>query len=113
MTVSTAAESLGVKPEVAYALVRLGLFESELVQVGRRQAQGISTSAVLAFRSSYVLAAELARGCGRSSRALIEALASDGVEPVAGPAQGTCRQVVYRRRQGQLVDDLKIMLASM
>jgi len=97
MTVSAAAESLGVKQEVAYALVRLGLLESELVQAGRRQAQGISTSAVLAFRSSYVLAAELARGCGRSSRALIEALASDGVEPVAGPAQGTCRQVVYRR----------------
>ena len=91
------AVRLGVKQEVAYALVNLGLLETEIYTCGRRQAQGVNVRALATFHETYVFAVDLAKSLGRSPRAVIAALASDGIEPVASPTIGNCRQTLYRR----------------
>jgi hypothetical protein len=89
---------LGVKQEVAYALANLGLLEVEMYTCGRRQAQGVSTRSLERFDTDYILAANLAKSLGRSSRAVIKALTDDAIEPIAGPTLGNCRQTVYLRK---------------
>lgn len=91
------AVRLGVKQEVAYALVNLGLLETEISHLrsatgSRRQSESTAT-----FHETYVFAVDLAKSLGRSPRAVIAALASDGIEPVASPTIGNCRQTLYRR----------------
>lgn len=91
------AARIGVKQEVAYALATLGLLEVETYTSGRRQAQGVSLKNLEKFLSTYVLAADLAKSLGRSPRAVIAALSAEGIDPVAGPSQGNCRQTIYLR----------------
>lgn len=91
------AERLGVKQEVIYALIRIGLLEEEERRDSRRKAAVISTSALDQFNTTYVFATEVARSINQSPRAVIRALLEDGIEPVAGPSLGNCRQVVYAR----------------
>lgn len=97
------AVRLGVKQEVAYALANLGLLEVEIYTCGRRQAQGVSTRSLERFHANYVLAANVAKSLGRSSRAVIKALTDDAIEPIAGPALGNCRQTVYLRKDLETV----------
>jgi len=98
LPIPSVAVQLGVKQEVAYALVKLGLLKVEIDTFGRRQAQGVSTRALEIFHTDYVLAANLAKSLGRSSRAVIKALTDDAIEPIAGPTLGNCRQTVYLRK---------------
>lgn len=97
MSVVQASEHLGVKQEVAYALIRLGLLEADETRLGRRTVTTLSTEQVQRFHSNYVLASELARACGRSPKAVVAALAAEGVTEIAGPNRGNCRQVVFAR----------------
>ncbi len=97
------AVRLGVKQEVAYALVNLGLLEVEIYTCGRRQAQGVSARSLEKFHTDYVLVANVAKSLGRSSRAVIKALTDDVIEPIAGPALGNCRQTVYLRKDLETV----------
>jgi hypothetical protein len=97
LSVPLAAERLGVKQEVAYALIRAGLLVAEQRCHGRRSAAAVSDASIDLFNATYVFATELARSLGRSPRAVVQALAEDKVEPVAGPSLGNCRQVVYAR----------------
>lgn len=97
LSIPEVANRLGVKQEVAYALAPLGLLEVEMYICGRRQAQGVSIRSLEKFHSVYVLATNVAKSFGRSPRAVITALTADGIEPVAGPALGNCRQTVYLR----------------
>lgn len=98
LSIPDVADRLGVKQEVAYALANLGLLEIEMYTCGRRQAQGVSTTSLEKFLTSYVLAADIAKSLHRSSRVVIAALSADGIEPVAGPALGNCRQTIYLRK---------------
>lgn len=98
LSVPLAAERLGVKQEVGYALVRAGLLVAEHRSRGRRSAAVVSDASIDLFNATYIFATELARSLGRSPRAVVQALAEEKVEPVAGPSQGNCRQVVYARR---------------
>lgn len=97
MSVVQASEHLGVKQEVAYALIRLGLLEADETRMGRRTVATLSTEQVQRFLSNYVFASELARACGRSPKAVVAALAAEDVTEVAGPNLGNCRQVVFAR----------------
>ncbi len=97
------AVRLGVKQEVAYTLTNLGLLEVEMYTCGRRQAQGVSPRSLEKFHTVYVLAANVAKSLGRSSRAVIKALTDDAIEPIAGPALGNCRQTVYLRKDLETV----------
>ena len=98
LSIPDVADRLGVKQEVAYALANLGLLEIEMYTCGRRQARGVSTTSLEKFLTSYVLAADIAKSLHRSSRVVIAALSADGIEPVAGPALGNCRQTIYLRK---------------
>lgn len=97
------AVRLGVKQEVAYTLANLGLLEVEIYTCGRRQAQGVSPRSLEKFHTIYVLAANVAKSLGRSSRAVIKAFTDDAIEPIAGPALGNCRQTVYLRKDLETV----------
>jgi len=98
MSVVQAAEHLGVKQEVAYALIRLGLLAAEEVRMDRRTAAIVSAEQLQRFRKDFVFAAELARTCGRSPKAVVAALAAEGVTEIVGPNLGNCRQVVFARK---------------
>lgn len=97
LSIPAVADRLGVKQEVAYALATLGLLETEMYTCGRRQAQGVKVRALVTFHETYVFAVDLAKSLGRSPRAVIAALASDGIEPVVGSTIGNCRQTLYLR----------------
>ncbi|MBW7834607.1 MAG: hypothetical protein H3C29_15495 [Simplicispira suum] len=103
LSIPDVADRLGVKQEVAYALANLGLLEIEMYTCGRRQARGISTTSLEKFLACYVLASNVAKSLGRAPRAVITALTADGIEPVAGPALGNCRQTVYLRKDLELI----------
>jgi len=97
MSVVQASEHLGVKQEVAYALIRLGLLEADETRMGRRIVATLSADQLQRFHSNCVFASELARACGRSPKAVVAALAAEGVIEIAGPNRGNCRQVVFAR----------------
>lgn len=92
-----AAERLGVKQEVVYALIRAGLLVAEQQSDGRRKAAFISESSLSLFCATYIFATEIARSLRTSPKAVAHALSSEGIKPVAGPSLGNCRQVVYAR----------------
>lgn len=97
LSVPVAAEWLGVKQEVAYALIRLGLLHAEERAQGRRTAACVDVEALKLFQATYVFATELAKACGRSPKAIVAALTAEGIDAAAGPGHGTCRQAVYAR----------------
>lgn len=104
MTIPTAAQYLGVKQEVGYALARLSLLETSLTVFGRRIARGVSAGSLKQFETEYVFAAALAQLKGCSSAAIADALKSKGIEPVASRTIGNCRQIVYRRADLRCVE---------
>lgn len=104
MSVVQASEHLGVKQEVAYALIRLGLLEADETRLGRRTVATLSAEQLQRFHSNYVLASELARACGRSPKAVVAALVAEGITEIAGPNRGNCRQVVFARADVESVE---------
>jgi len=59
MSVSDAAKELGVKEEVAYALVRHGRLHSDTAQCSRRSAQIVGPAAIQYFKRNYILFPEV------------------------------------------------------
>ena len=109
MSVTNAAKMLGVKAEVAYALVRLGRLRSETVQCSRRTAQVVSHGAVQHFNRNYILAPEIALALNVSVVNVLDLLRERGFLPIAGPnlSHVLCRQYVWRRCK-----QLKIYMAQ-
>lgn len=109
MSVAEAAKMLGVKEEVAYALVRLGRLRSETVQCSRRSAQVVSLRTVQHFKQNYIFAPEVALILKISVVNVIDLLQGRGFPPVVGPnlSHALCRQYVWRRSK-----QLKIYLAQ-
>lgn len=109
MSVAEAAKMLGVKEEVAYALVRLGRLRSETVQCSRRPAQVVSLGAVQHFKRNYILAPEVALNLKISVVNVLDLLQGRCFFPVVGPniSHALCRQYVWRRSK-----QLKIYLAQ-
>lgn len=90
LSVDQAAKVLGVKQQVAYALVH-----SELIRTDRLQKPiQIGRDELDTFQREYVSLAELARERRISSRRLLLELK---VAPVSGPAVDGCRQYFFRR----------------
>lgn len=90
LSVDQAAKILGVKQQVAYALVHSGLIPTDRlqkpIQIGRDELE--------TFQREYVSLAELARERRISSRRLLLELK---VAPVSGPAIDGCRQYFFWR----------------
>ncbi|OGB35321.1 MAG: hypothetical protein A3F78_11765 [Burkholderiales bacterium RIFCSPLOWO2_12_FULL_61_40] len=97
LTIPEVSLRIGVKQEVAYALVRIGLLQTAMRKIGRRTEQRVPTDALKNFERQYVFGRDIAQTLGRSSRSITAFLASEGVEPIAGPAINKCRQILFER----------------
>ena len=99
LSVSDVALQLGVKPEVAYALVRAKLLPATADSAGRRVAQWVDIHALSAFQEQYILGTELAALARTSPKQMAQRLKACGIQPIAGPgpARTSCRQYVWRR----------------
>jgi len=100
MSVTQAAQALGIKQEVAYSLVRLGLLRAEAASHANRRSQIVSAASLNSFRRSYVFGPELAALLDADPRGLSKKLKSQGLKPVAGPTlpDALCRQYVWQRK---------------
>lgn len=107
ITVGKAAALLGVKEEVAYAMVRLGILWSTSVRRGRCTVLMVKPTAIERFRRKYILGPELAVFLGMSPKHTTHHLWMNGFRPVAGPSivKSPCRQYVWPRSK-KLVDYL-------
>ncbi|NWD74045.1 TniQ family protein [Pseudomonas gingeri] len=112
ISVAKAAALLGVKEEVAYAMVRLGILWSTSVRRGRGTLQLVKPAAIERFRRRYILGPELAVFLGMSPKHITHHLWTNGFRPVAGPSivNSPCRQYVWPRSK-KLVDYLSWKLA--
>lgn len=91
LSVDQAAKSLGIKQQVAYDLVRLGLLASTKHQkLGHR----VTTAQLAQFQTTFVSLADCARTVARSPRTMLTSLA---VVPVCGPVVDGTRQYFFRR----------------
>lgn len=103
ISIDAAARLLGVKQQVAYHLVKVKALGSEILGQGG-SIRRIPTTAIEAFRKTYVSLAQIARNRNTSPRA---ALASLAVRPAIGPTIDGCRQYFFLRsdldlaREGQ------------
>lgn len=90
LSVDQAARALGVKQQVAYALVHTGLIRTDRrqkpIQIGRE--------ALESFQREYVSLAELVGTRRTSSRRMLLELEA---VPVCGPSIDGCRQYFFRR----------------
>lgn len=90
-SVDAAARVLGIKQQVAYDLVHLGVLRSTNAgALGRR----VSVHDIERFQTTYVSLASLASEARRSPRALLAELSAS---PVCGPTINGARQYFYRR----------------
>ncbi|MGX1182964.1 hypothetical protein AB7M29_000643 [Pseudomonas sp. F-14 TE3623] len=107
ITVGKAAALLGVKEEVGYAMVRLGILWSTSVRKGRSTVLMVKPAAIEKFRRKYILGPELAVFLGMSPKHTTHHLWMNGFRPVAGPSivKAPCRQYVWPRSK-KLVDYL-------
>lgn len=98
-SIGEAAKILGVKEEVAYALVRGGQLGSETVQCSRRSAQLVSNKSIEHFQRNYILAPEIGRVLKMSTISVRHYLRKWGFSPIVGPSllRVQCRQNVWRR----------------
>lgn len=92
MSITVAARTLGIKEQVAYALVRSNLLQAHVSP--RTHSYQISHSAILEFQSTYVAATEVAQALGTSPKALLSQIS---IQPVSGPTINDCRQYFFKR----------------
>ena len=91
LSVDEAARLLGVKQQVAYQLVNIGLLKSvKQYSAGQR----INKSSVEDFKRSYISLAEIAIQQEMSPRATLKMIK---VKPVCSPDLGGCRQYFFKR----------------
>lgn len=100
-TVPEAASELGLKQEVAYHLVKLGLLKSETHTIGKRVATVLRKEHLSQFQISYFSASQMAREWAVSSRFLVAKLAFENLTPVTGPGIDSGRQYFF------LTEDLR------
>lgn len=107
VSVGKAAVLLGLKEEVAYSFVRLGLLWSTSVKRGRCTQQMVKPDAIDRFRRRYILGPEIAVYLGMSPKDSLKHLWEIRIRPIAGPTilTAACRQYVWARSK-KLVDYL-------
>lgn len=98
ITIPQAAIELGIKQQVAYDLVRVGLLQSEYT-VTKNAIRVIPPSALVSFRKELIALSELARCMQYSPRKMLVKLAAYGVLPVTGPSVDGGRQYYVKRRE--------------
>ncbi|MEQ6352730.1 TniQ family protein [Ralstonia pseudosolanacearum] len=99
LSVGDVALQLGVRQEVAYALIRARLLPATTDSAGRRVAQWVDIHALSEFQEQYILGTELAALARMSPKQMAQRLKACGIQPIAGPrsARAFCRQYVWQR----------------
>lgn len=97
ISVSEVAAQLGIKQEVAYFLIRKNLLASVPFAGKRVGSRAVTPEALVAFRKSYISAAELSAIVNIAPRYLIPRMSQHGVVPVCGPTMDGCRQYFFKR----------------
>jgi hypothetical protein len=97
LTISQAAKVLGMHEQSAYDAVKLNLLNSELLHRQPRGGKRIRRTEVDRFKSTYILASELAHRLGVSPRKAIHILAEQSITPISGPMVDQGRQVIFLR----------------
>jgi len=99
VSVVEAAQCLGIKQEVAYALVRIGLLSHMSKADASNFGRALSVQAINQFKKDFVMGPELANRLATSPKVLPTRLAAAGFLPIAGPNvnNAKCRQYVWRR----------------
>jgi hypothetical protein len=92
MSVTAAARAIGIKEEVAYHLVRVGLLQTHPPDNGT--SRRVTAEGIRQFQERYVGAAEVSRALGTSPKALLATLAA---RPVTGPMTDGGRQYFFNR----------------
>lgn len=100
------AARLGVKQEVAYYLVKVGLLATVADQSSKRDGRVITEDGINDFESTYVSLVQLARTHGTSGRILQNKLACSGILPITGRPVDECRQIFYRRSDIQVTEQM-------
>ncbi|MGV8991609.1 MAG: TniQ family protein [Thiobacillus sp.] len=91
ISIDEAARYLGLKQQVAYGLVAIGLLDSAATAAGKR----IRMEHMRAFQADFVSLAELAQRQGHSPRSVLRTMEA---EPVCGPSIDGSRQYFFRRQ---------------
>ena len=114
LSVVEAAFLLGIKQEVAYALIRSGLLTSYPIRSGRRTAHCVPQEAIREFNQSFVLGPELARINKTSLKSIPPLMREHGVLPVVGPGVvgANCRQYVWPRLMQIVGADVELTLGQ-
>ncbi|HYN54223.1 MAG TPA: helix-turn-helix domain-containing protein [Methylotenera sp.] len=97
LTITQAAKMIGMHEQSAYDAVKLNLLNSELLHRQPRGGKRIRRTEVDRFKSTYILASELAHRLGVSPRKAIHILAEQSITPVSGPLIDQGRQVIFLR----------------
>lgn len=92
MSLTAAARILGVKEQVAYELVQLGLLSS--YRHGTSSIQHVTADAIRDFQATYTTTTEASSALGISPR---ELLGTARVQPVSGPRIDGSRQYFFKR----------------
>lgn len=96
LTIADAAKQLGVKQEVAYHLVRIGLLRAVKRQVGRRTARVVGHTDLSHFQAEVRPLAALAKEKGVGARGAVAWARSNGLAIVSGPEVDGGRQYFVR-----------------
>lgn len=97
LTIPEAADRLQIKQQVAYQLVRVGLWPVTRAWENGRALHLVPAEALAKFSRDYVAAAELADSARTSARHLVDELVSQGIKPVTGPSIDDSRQYFFER----------------
>lgn len=97
LTVTQAAKIIGIKQQVAYELVHMGLMKAEILHRQPNGGSRVRRTEVEGFKRDYVFATEVAQRLGVSPRKAIGILQKRSIDPISGPGIDDGRQVLYIR----------------
>lgn len=99
LSIPEAAKKLGLKQEVAYHLVRVGLLKTCLLQSARRASNGVSLEDLSNFEMQYAPLSRLAKEAGVNPRSSLKWARAINLDFVSGPSIDGGRQFIvsYRR----------------
>lgn len=94
VSISRAAEQLGLKEQVVYELVARNFLVADVIAKGGRAVRRIALPSLQKFEETYIAVAELAKQRNTSSKSLLQQIAT---RPVTGPDIDGARQYFFRR----------------
>jgi hypothetical protein len=109
LSVVEAAVEIGVKQEVAYHWVRVGLLATVTVGSPTESGRRITEAALAAFRRDYVTGTEFARAHQLGRKWAATHLIQAGVQAVSGPSVDGARQFLFRRTDLKGMDPKRVV----